>query len=278
MKIRYFFICLIVASINAQSEDCEPKSILEMPAPIFCIGQNIINQHEIFIGPTSYTTYWKSDQLTTFMPTLLYGVTDTLCLTLFVPTIINNQHGGLVGDGLGDIVPGFEWAYLNKKDGGKSITQATVLAQIKIPVSDRRPILTTGAVDITLGTTLIHTNENAYMFASTALLIPTWKDNFRKGFQFLYEAGIGPIIHKTDTSLLSIFMECSGIYTTADINNPFPSDDTRASNCIYVGPVMYWGYKNMLVQFGLQAPLTQSFDQIADKRGIRIGTEVYFIF
>lgn len=287
MKLRIFafFWCIALPGIisadeqkSCEHKSCEPKSILEMPAPLFCLGQNIINKHEIFAGTTSCATFWHRDELTTFMPSLLYGVTDTLCLTLFVPTIIDHKNGGLYGDGLGDIVPGFEWAYLNKKDGGTSITQATVLAQIKIPVSDNRPILTTGNVDITLGTTLIHTNESAYMFASTGILIPTWKNNFRKGYQFFYEAGIGPIIHKTDESLLSIFLECSGIYTTTDVNNPFPSDLMLKNNVIYAGPVLYWGYKNMLLQVGVQAPLTQSYDQLVDKRSVRTGMEAYFIF
>lgn len=253
------------------------KSILEMPAPLFSLGQNIINKNEIFIGPAIYTTYFHQDQITLFMPTLFYGITDTLCATLFLPTIINNQHGGLIGNGLGDIIPGFEWAYLNKKEEG-SITQATVFGQIKIPVSDRRPILTTGNVDFLIGGTLIHSSDHAYMFLSTGFLAPTWRDNFRKGFQVFYETGIGPVIHKTETSLLSIFMECNGVFNTSDINNPFPSDVTLKSNCIYVGPVIYWGYKNLLAQIGVQAPLTQSFQQIDDERKVRIGAEVYFIF
>lgn len=277
MKLRYCLVCIILTILPIYAE-CGPKSVLEMPAPLFCLGQNIINRNEVFLGPTSYTTFWEQDELTTYMPQLLYGITDTLCFTLFIPTIINHENGGISGGGLGDIIPGFEWAYLNKKDGGKSITQATILGQIKIPVSDRRPILTSGNVDITLGTTLIHSNENGYMFASTGVSIPTWDKNFRKGYQFFYEGGIGPIIHKTDQSLLSIFMEVSGIYTTADINNPFPSDLMLKNNCIYIGPVLYWGYKNLLAQVGFQAPLTQSFDQLIDKRSIRTGMEVYFIF
>lgn len=277
MKKLYSALCLALAFVNLHAESCQPKSLLELPEPLFSLGQNIINKNEIFIGPVFYANYWAQDESLNFMPTALYGVTDTFTLTCFLPTFFTIENGGKSGSGCGDIIPGFEWAFIHQKNND-ALTQATIFAQIKIPVSKREPILTSGAVDFIVGSTLAYNNESSYMFISGGAQCPTWHKNHRKGYQFYYEAGIGPILHKTDNSIFSIFVEVDGIYTTSDIDNPYPSDVMLKNNALFAGPVLYWGYKSMIVQVGAQGVIADTFNQPSDERKSRIGMQFFLVF
>lgn len=246
--------------------------------PLFSLGQSVIGKNNLFLGSSVLAPFWAQSHDLVCTPGILYGITDPLSIQVYFPVTINckteNQE---TISGLGNIIAGFEWAYYAKKNNG-SYTQATIFNQYKIPVSSKIPYLTSGAVDVLIGGTFAHNAPTFYTFLSTGLLIPTWHENMRKGYNYFYEFGIGPVISKKEGSLFCICAEIDGIYSSADINNPYPSDRTLENNMIWAGPVLYWSFKNFIAQFGVQGPLTQSFKQIADKRNARIGASLYFKF
>lgn len=246
--------------------------------PTFSLGQSVIGKNNFYAGVGELTPYWSQAHDSFLTPGFLYGVSDPVTVQLYLPITLGcKTEDNKTINGLGNIIGGFEWAYYVKKNNG-CYTQATIFNQYKIPVSSKIPYLTSGAVDVLIGGTVAHNSPTLYTFASTGLLIPTWHKNVRKGYNFFYEFGIGPIITKRAGTLFSIFMEIDGIYSTSDINNPYPCDRTLENNVIWIGPVGYWSFKNFIAQFGVQAPLTQEFKQISDKRNVRIGASLYFKF
>jgi hypothetical protein len=246
--------------------------------PLFSLGQCVIGKNNFYSGVSLLAPYWYQNHDLFVTPGAIYGISDPVTVQLYLPVSIDSYAPeDKKSIGLGNIIGGFEWAYYVKKNNG-SYTQATIFNQYKIPVSSKIPALTSGAVDVLIGGTIAHNSPSFYTFASTALLIPTWHNNMRKGYNFFYEFGIGPIITKKPGTLFSIFMEIDGIFSTSDINNPYPCDNTLENNVIWIGPVGYWSFKNFIAQFGVQAPLTQEFKQISDKRNVRIGASLYFKF
>lgn len=245
--------------------------------PLFSLGQSVVGKNNLYVGTSVSEPFWEMEHDLSCTPGILYGITDSLSIQGFFPVTIGCKINEETITGLGNIIAGFEWAYYRKKNNG-SYTQATIFNQYKIPVSSKIPALTSGAVDILLGGTISHNTPKLYTFGSTALLIPTWHDNMRKGYSFFYEFGIGPIITKKKETLFCIFLEADGIFSTSDINNPYPCDRTLQNNIIFVGPVVYWSFKNFIAQLGVQAPLTQSFRKIEDKRNMRVAASLYIKF
>lgn len=110
----------------------------QQPGSLIGIGQNILdkNQLQLYL----FGDYFEGvrQHMVDLMPSLLYGITDSLSIFLTLPVAVSYKYNENHSSGLGDASIQLEYAYYTKETFRYS-EEATIVASMKLPTgSDKK--------------------------------------------------------------------------------------------------------------------------------------------
>ena len=111
----------------------------QQPGPLFCFGQNILDQGDVQAFVLSNSLKGKHKRFTHVVPNLLCGVTDTASLFAVIPVATQLRLDKHCSSGIEDIFIQGEYAFYNQ-DKLTHANQATLVANITLPTGSSTKI------------------------------------------------------------------------------------------------------------------------------------------
>ncbi len=174
-------LVIIFVTLNAREE--ETAHILQgnlalptsqEPAPLFCFGQSVIDKNNLQVFAYIDTLLGKKTDFTQVIPNIIYGVTDSLTLTIGQPVAAKFKFNNYHSSGIGDFFIQGEYAFYNS-DHPAYATQATLVAQITFPSGsfNKTPPTGFGSPTFLLGATASYMSISWYLFSCFGGVITT---------------------------------------------------------------------------------------------------------
>lgn len=273
MKIRiYLFLGVVFFSLMSNSALAHE--------PIFSLGPETI-----FKGGFGIETEFEFDQADkdkeqALNTEVLYGLTESIGLTLRIPQFINQKEGVNVSNGVGDVSLRGKYQFY-KKDSLGSQDKATLIYGLKFPSGNKNktPSLGSGSVDHLFGLSVGHESTTFYGFATGRYLLKTDSDGKNKGDQFLFDFSVGfrPWIRPYKSWDLVMLLENSYVYTQKDEIARVRQGNTGGQK-FFMGPSFLWSLRNIMLKGGIQFPVWQNLNGTQSKTDLRsvVGLEYHF--
>ena len=240
-----------------------------MPSPLFCVGQNIIDQGDVVGYVNPILLRGKNDKKFFYNEWYaLLGLTSKLSVFILFPVPVINEEAHVRTSGFGDIIVQGEYAFYTKSDY-HSVNQATAIATVYLPsgilepvrsgFSQHAPFTGFGATAFFLGGTWSRTTYDWYSFISGGGLITTGHNGNKVGNSAIYQAGIGKNLKYYDDKILAGLIEFSGISFKKDKLMDHIDPDSGGTT-MYIGPSLYLATQNTIFQMGFQIPFYQKLN------------------
>lgn len=263
--MKPFFLYLIVFSgifisrVSFATESASPppqKGYFSLPASqqsgtFISLGQGILNKGQ------SQAAFFADDTIGTYQHyvdvygSLLYGLSDSVSIQLYVPFAADYKQNGLHSSGLENI--NLQLAYGYYSDTTQNYSESgTLVLNTYIPTSSSHKNPSTGidATSFLLGTTFSRTYVNWFLFVSPGIILNIPNSNTHYGNKYLYQGGFGHVIADSPSKwILSWLMELDGQYANKDKLNGIPNPNS-GGNVIYVTPSLAYSNQNIILQFG----------------------------
>ncbi len=252
-------------SNGSESKKQEPPKIgnfalsaSQQPFGLFAFGGNIIDQGEVKLYFFADGFFGKNKITTDFIPSVLFGITDSLSIFFNFPVLPILKDGRNRSSGLGDFFVQLEYAFYNKSTINY-VDQATVLTNVTVPAGSikKNPPTGFGSSSFFLGSTYCRTWIDWLVFVGQGAVLTTSNHRTKFGDQFLYQFGFGKNIQGTRESIYAWMIEVDGQYNKKNrINGRI--DHNSGGNVIYVTPSIWISSKEILFQFGVSVPINQN--------------------
>src|SRR3990167_3166904 len=178
-KLLIAFVCFYSA-IHAHTTDAEgPLQPLTgnfsvtsatQVSPLVSFGQLLVGKNVLVPELSGYYTSYHHGYLNVIEPNFIYGILDTLSLTLFIPFTPQSKSYSSTSTGIEDMTAQLEFAYYTKNAPNYSL-QGTVVGFIQFPTgsSSADPATGAGSFSYFLGTTFSFLSPNWYAFVSPGI-------------------------------------------------------------------------------------------------------------
>lgn len=248
------------------------------PFQLFGFGQAIIKKGDCYLVETYEHGLGIFNSDKTLFTTLLYGIHDNFSLHVTVPVSFQTKRKNNKSSGLQDIILQGEFAFFSQQKETYDV-QATIVGAFTLPTgsTSKTPPLGYGSPAFFLGSTVNYLSIYWYTFASLGIVLPTNDNCIKPGNVLLYEFGLGHnLAYKADAWILAGLFEFNGIFTQQNkIGNRHLSN--TGSNVIYIGPNLFFSFKNVILQGGIQWPVVQRCTR-TDFMHHRASVQVAFYF
>lgn len=230
----------------------------QQQGPLISFGQNIVDQSDLlFYG---YVDYLKghSQQFTSLVPALLYGITDHASVFIEVPIAAQYIQDDTKSAGFGDVQVQFEQV-LYDYNSLRSAAQITMVANIGLPTgsASKTPATGFGSPTFLLGCTANYTTIDWYPFVSSGVLLTTSHRGTKFGNQFLYQCGLGKnIASVTNAWIFNCMIELDGTYRQKD-RVAGKVDQNSGGNVLLLGPSLWFSTQHASVQAGISWIISQ---------------------
>ncbi len=286
---RFSFLIPFLFILAIYSEQGITDSLIEAqlggPNPIFSIGHNIQKKGHGFVRCFAYRIK-ESEKQSSFVTHngLYYGITDTLTVNIRIPGIRYAKSPPLKTSGVGNVHLQAEWAFYNHYESG-SLTQATVLATVRIPSSDIQvqTIDTARSPNFLVGATTSHWTDIWHLYTDAAVNLMTTHKHFKLGNQFYYNLGLGRIVYSKPLSrggilYVELMMDINGLYTRP--NTLYHKQDLSTGSIVtYLGPCFRFSLPYLVLVGGMQYPISQTYRDPATIRShYKLGLGGAFVF
>ncbi len=284
--------CLACLSSALWSDSYESPSLVRegnfavraaaQPGPIFSIGQNLLNKHDVIVSTNPVFAHGEDHlAVVAWEQNVLYGITNT-CSLLITPTSLNLRNPihdlKAHSSGFGDLPIELEYAY-HVIPQPRAVWAFTVLGSVNLPTGSAKksPQTGLGSPSFLLGTTASYMSVDWFAFVDLASLITTKYHQIDYGYGYFYECGVGRnLVHLKDWVFMAEF-EVDGILVrptrVSGIKNP-----NTGSNTIFVGPSLYLASNLLTFDFGVQWPILQTVRGAQNKFDYRITGGFGIIF
>lgn len=226
----------------------------QQPGPLFSFGQNIISKNDaIGLVSCGYNKGLHKD-LSAIVINVLYGATDKLAMLCTLPAVA--QHYNDDGhSGLGNFSVTLEYQYYFKERYASSL-EATILGSFSFPTgtATQEPLTGSESPGLFLGTTLILTTIDWYVYMTTGEQFLLSGDGSRPGNQYLLQGGVGRNIPSPHGWIFMGLIELAGQLVNHDIVNRVRSVDSGGMS-LFAGPSFWASSKNTTMQIGMLFPL-----------------------
>lgn len=249
------------------------------PGPLFGFGQTIVDENDFLLLEEYYYQQAGSLKYNVLHSSLLYGITDNLSVYFNVPVILSSKQNNCKSAGVSDIFIQGEYAWFNYSKE-TYCNQATIVAAMSLPTGSisKIPQLGLGSPSFFIGATANHTSIKWYVFGALGGLLTTSCWNTKQGNQLFYEGGLGYNLgYKTATYILTGILELNGFSSQKNKINSFFDEDS-GGNVIFFGPILFFSYKHINLQCGIQGALFQHVHGNQEKNNFRAAMEVGFFF
>ena len=185
------------------------------PAPLFCFGLTVIDKDNLQVFAYVNSLLGKKTDFTQVVPTIYYGITDELTLTIGQPIAAKFKYQNRQSSGIGDFFIQGEYAFYNK-DRPSYANQATLVAAVTFPSGSLKKTPPTGFGSPTffLGATACHMNIDWYIFAGLGGLLTTPHNSDQLPNSIFYQWGIGRNLYYISKKLIvTLTAEFFGSYT-----------------------------------------------------------------
>ena len=254
------------------------------PSPLFSIGQNIVDKHDIVLYQTPLYTHGTDFSALNYISSLLYGFSNTFSVyisptavkyTTVVDTRCFSSHG------IADLPIQFEYAYYTRQFATGSL-QATAIATLFLPTGSikKLPYTGYGSPSFYVGGTLSYTGVDWYGFVDLISWLTTKnKCNQKFANTVFYEAGIGYNLKYLHEKVLMVMLEFNGIYYGCNTGfTPFQRNFVNQGTLIYLGPVFYFATNRVLTGAGIQWPVLERISGLHTDIKNRFTLELAVIF
>jgi hypothetical protein len=251
------------------------------PGPLFGFGQTVVDKNDLLLIEEYIYYYLSSLTLKSHVlhTALLYGITDRFSVLFSVPAIAKSQQNCQKFGGLADILIQGEYAFLSYSPDNRSNIQSTIVAYMTLPTgpSDaQNAILGLGSPSFFIGSTASYTTTKLYAFGALGALLTTYNNGVKPGNLILYETGLGYNLgYKTNSWILTGILEFNGIYYQPNKIEGFDQPKTQG-NIIFFGPILFFSYKCVSTQAGIQGGIIQS--GYKNYSNLRAAMEIAFVF
>jgi hypothetical protein len=224
----------------------------QQPAPLFSFGQNLVDKHD-FLAFINYNQLkGPRSNFIDMVPSILYGVTDTLSLFVELPIAAKFMHEGSKSHGVSDLIVQLE-QIVYAVETPVSVNEITAVGHMSFPTGsfEKTPSTGFGSPTFFLGVTLSRYKPDWYYFSSFGGLITTMYKNHKIGNLFFYQFGVGRnIAYKTDGWILNWMVELDGTYKQRDkVCNII--DPNSGSNTIIIGPSIFFSTQRFEMDGGI---------------------------
>jgi hypothetical protein len=262
IKKRYsFFILIIFLAFSVTAKESENWTdhkvkivhegnfalpLSQQPAPLFSFGQNLVDKNDflVFVYPSQIKG--PQNNFVEVVPSLLYGLTDTLSLFIELPIATKITYQNEKSHGLGDLIVQLEQV-VYAAETPRSVNEITAVGHITFPTgsASKEPPTGLGSPSFFLGVTLSRTKPDWYYFCSFGGEITTFHKRTKFGNTFLYQFGVGRnIAYKSDKWILNWMVELDGIYKQRD-------------NTVFMGPSIFFSTQHFEIDGGVSAVIAQ---------------------
>ena len=234
--------------------------VSQQPNPLISFGMNVLDNKEtqvIFVG----NQIKAHRQYTISMnPTLYYGLTDSLSLTIGAPTVIKNKFNDHRSAGIGDIYTGLEYAYYTKANK-RSYDQATILATVTVPTGSvyKEPQTGIGANSYFFGTTISRMGVDWFYFLCMGGIFTDPHRKIKVGNQFICQSGVGRRITNNKNWLYAWILEFDGNYTAESTERHVLNRNSGGTLMIITPSIWISAREHFLFQMGIGIPVYQNF-------------------
>ena len=251
------------------------------PTSSFGFGQNIVDKHSIVPYASVYQEKGKNQNYVAWYPQLIYGITDSLSLYVYLPLISTYEIDCIKNSGIGDFVAQLEYALIQKNNPTSNFI-LSIVGNIGFPTGktdDVKPSLGYGSFSFFLGTSASYIEEQWYAFIETGIIMPLAKKCTKIGNNVLFAGGLGHNLGNPFGVTLTGILEFNVSYIQKTKTNGCPDCDSGGTTG-YLGPTLFIGYKNFSLFGGIQAPVFQQLNGDQDKQQFRyiINTLISFTF
>ncbi len=230
----------------------------QQPAPLFSFGQNLVDKGDMLVFVNYNQLKGPRSNFIDVVPSILYGLTDTLSLFVELPIAAKFQHEGFTSHGVSDLVVQLE-QIVYAKETSTSVNEITAVGNMTFPTgsAEKMPQTGFGSPTFFLGVTLSHTDIDWYYFSSFGCLITTFHKNNKIGNLFLYQFGVGKnIAYKTDQWILNWMVELDGTYKQRDRICDVV-DCNSGSNTVIIGPSLFFSTQRFEMDGGIAVIASQ---------------------
>ena len=276
--IRLIIITTLYASsINAKgmrplappSEPAEPPNIglfslpsSQQPGPLISFGQTLVDKNNLqWLTIPTYLQETNHNSEFMVISTFVYGLTDSIALSLNVPYYVLNKIDLNHSSGVSDVGLNAEFGFFSASNSSYT-TQATVLSTITLPSGsfDADPSLGLGALSYFIGTTFNRDYLNWWWFVSPGVTWISPHHDMHDGTVYFFQGGIGQHISSSANHyIFSGLLEFDGAYEgkakIAGIDDP----ESGGYN-ILITPSLNYSAKNWQIQGGVSFPLLQQWN------------------
>ncbi len=230
----------------------------QQPAPLFSFGQNLVDKNDLLAFINYNQLKGPRSNFITVVPSILYGLTDTLSLFIELPIAAKFMHEGSKSHGVSDLTVQLEqvvYAHLTPM----SVNEITAVGNMSFPTGSfsKTPSTGFGSPTFFLGVTLSRTQPDWYYFSSFGGLITTMYKNNKIGNLFFYQFGVGRnIAYKTDGWILNWMVELDGTYKQRDKVCGLINCNS-GSNTVILGPSLFFSTRRFEMDGGIAAVIDQ---------------------
>ena len=241
--------------------------------PVFSLGPETIFKNGVGIETEFEFEQADKNKDQVMHTEILYGLTESIGLTLEIPQFLDKKETLNSSDGLGDIALRTKYQFY-KKDALGSQNKATLIYGIKFPSGNhnKNPPLGSNSVDHLFGLSIGHESTKLYGFATGRYLLKTDSKNNNNGDQLLLDFSVGfrPKIRAYKSWDFVFLLENSYIYTQKN-----KISGTKISNSggqqFFIGPSALISMRNIMFKAGVQFPVWQDLNgaqSLTDLRSI----------
>lgn len=257
----------------------------QQPGPLVSFGDNIIDKGEIQVFLFADALLGKKIYMTDIFPSFLYGVTESLSVSLNVPFSPGNQDRNHRSSGLEDAFVQLEYQFYSKSTVAY-VDQATVVGSVSFPTGNYRSIPPLGfaANGYFIGLTYNRMTADWFYFTSQGVLLTATKDGVKRskdgtrfGNQILYEFGIGRNISSRPGWIFAWMVELDGFYVEKNKLDG-KLDPNSGGNTIYLIPSLWISSEKLIVQFGVGGPIYQNLFGKQRKKSVIIDFNLGITF
>ena len=288
LKVALYALCM-VPMFTSIAKDEDPDAIEEgnialptsqQPSILFGFGQTIIGKGSI----NGYALFERtkgrqSTQENVVIPYAVFGISDTISLSVALPVNAKLQECHECSSGVGDLGAEIEYAfYTNNQDTYGNL--ASIIGSIDLPTGSAKktPATGGGSPSFFVGVTASHLSINWLAFAAAGAYIPTKYCGVHTGKDFLYQCGFGHNFYAIPKKLIIAgVLEFNGTFTQPDRRRGINESDT-GGNIFEIAPSFWLSTKHLIFQAGVSIPVAQHLFGNQPKRSYSMAINIGWNF
>lgn len=250
----------------------------QQPGPFVSFGQVILDKYESQFFLSYAQAQGDNTSAKILSPALLYGITDTLSLSLFMPIALNLVEDQNHSSGWSDSTLQLEQVVYGNNTYTYSDT-ITVVGNVSFPTgsANKDPATGLGSSSFFVGTTQNRSYIEWIIFTSEGTLQTTSHDGTKFGNQYLYQLGLEKnIFSKGSSWIFAGLVEADGTYSQKNQASG-QMDPNSGGNTLYITPSLWLSSKKTILQVGIGFPVVQNLNGVQNKNNYVVSATFGFV-